>query len=134
VATNLIHRRTIALVIEDADSCLSSRDTDNISAISSILNLSDGIIGNCLDLRIIATTNQESQDIDSALLRTGRLSSHIEVNLLDSEQAREIYGKLGGKPRLFREKFYSLSDVYAMAKDEEPEEKKPYKNKIGFNG
>jgi ATPases of the AAA+ class len=128
-------RRTIALVIEDADSCLSSRATDNISAISSVLNLSDGIIGNCLDLRIIATTNQESKHIDKALLRTGRLSAHVEVNLLDVGQAQEIYRRLEGKPRMFGDRFYSLSDVYAMAKDENPEEtqeKKTNKRTIGF--
>jgi len=114
-------KRTLALVIEDADSCLSSRASDNISAISAVLNLSDGIIGNCLDLRIIATTNQEFKNIDSALLRTGRLSAHVEVNLLDVGQAQRIYENLNGPPITWTKKFYALSDIYAMSKNQIPE-------------
>ena len=106
----------LVLIIEDADSCLTTRGSDNISAISTILNLSDGIIGNLLDLRIICTTNVDSKDIDEALLRNGRLSARVEVGLLDKEQAYQIYLREGGAaPVVFDKKFYSLADVYAMA-------------------
>ena len=126
-------KRTIALVLEDADSCLSNRASDNISAISAVLNLSDGIIGNCLDLRIICTTNQEIENIDSALLRTGRLSEHIEVGLLDVEQAKSVYQRIGGTiEQNWSKKFYPLSDIYAMSKDERPLEPVEKKPSIGF--
>jgi ATPase family associated with various cellular activities (AAA) len=107
----------LVLIIEDADSCLTTRGSDNISAISTILNLSDGIIGNLLDLRIICTTNVDSKDIDKALLRNGRLSARVEVGLLDREQAYRIYLREGGNPEVvFDKKFYSLADVYTMAR------------------
>jgi hypothetical protein len=127
--------RPTVLVIEDADKCLSHRGADNISAISAILNLSDGIIGNLLDLRIICTTNVDSQEIDEALLRTGRLSARIEVNLLDVKQAKAVYDRVGGtKEQLWDKKFYSLSDIYAMSKgqDVEPQKTNSSKKKVGF--
>ena len=126
-------KRTIALVVEDADNCLASRVSENVSAISAVLNLSDGIIGNCLDLRIICTTNQDIREIDSALLRRGRLSKHIEVNSLDVSQAKDVYQKVGGTlEQEWDKKFYALSDVYAMAKNREPIELEPKKPTIGF--
>jgi hypothetical protein len=127
-------KRTIALVIEDADECLSNRASDNISAISAVLNLSDGIIGNCLDLRIICTTNQEIENIDTALLRSGRLSEHIEVGLLDVEQAKAVYQRIGGiVEQKWSKKFYPLSDIYAMAKNGVPLETIRKKASVGFS-
>ena len=110
----------LVLIIEDADTCLTTRGSDNISAISTILNLSDGIIGNLLDLRIVCTTNVDSKDIDEALLRNGRLSARVEVGLLDKEQAYKIYLREGGNPEVvFDKKFYSLADCYALARGKE---------------
>jgi len=127
----------IALIIEDADSCLSSRSSDNISAISSILNISDGIVGNLLDLRIICTTNAEIENIDKAILRTGRLSARVEVGLLEPSQAKAVYQRLDGKENVdFTEKkFYTLSDVYALAKGcpDAVLQNNKEKRKVGFN-
>lgn len=130
-------KKTMVLVIEDADKCLSCRKSDNISAISAILNLSDGIIGNLLDLRIVCTTNAEVQEIDEALMRTGRLSARVEVNLLDVEHAKTIYARVGGeKEQVWDQKYYSLSDIYAMAKGKEigavVEGRRSCKAKVGF--
>ena len=131
-------KKTMVLVIEDADKCLTSRAADNISAISAILNLSDGIIGNLLDLRIVCTTNAEIEEIDEALMRTGRLSARIEVNLLDVEHAKAIYKRVeGASEQSWDKKFYSLSDVYAMAKGKVIEEHpghagQNHKKKVGF--
>jgi hypothetical protein len=127
----------IVLIIEDADRCLASRATDNISAISSILNLSDGIIGNLLDLRIIATTNEAINEIDSALMRSGRLSERIEVNYLPVEKAKALYTKLGGKTaQKWDKKFYPLADIYAMVKGlrQDSQQLNPHseKRRVGF--
>jgi hypothetical protein len=128
-------KKTMVLVIEDADRCLSKRAGNDMAPLSSLLNMSDGIIGNLLDLRIICTTNAEIDDIDEAILRTGRLSARVEVGLLDPEQAKTIYARVGGtKPQTWDRKFYALSDVYAMAKglDSEETESCTPKRKIGF--
>ena len=132
----LVTIRPLILVIEDADSCLSSRASDNISAISSILNLSDGIIGNLLDLRIVATTNAEVENIDSAIMRRGRLSARVEVGMLGEEAAQAVYERIGGKGSFNMEdkKYVPLSNIYASFKDTETNEVVPTKakRKVGF--
>jgi hypothetical protein len=128
--------RPLVLVIEDADSCLSSRASDNISAISSILNLSDGIIGNLLDLRIVATTNAEVENIDQAIMRRGRLSARVEVGTLDANMAQKVYERIGGTGMFNMEdnKYVPLSNIYASFKDTELGEALPArtKRKVGF--
>jgi len=114
---NKDEKTPLVLIVEDADRCLSHRATDNISAISSLLNISEGIIGNLLDIRIICTTNAEIDDIDGAIMRTGRLSARVEVGLLSVEKAKEVYARIGGtESQEWDKKFYALSDVYAMVK------------------
>ena len=82
------------LVLEDAEQCLAPRAFDNISSISSILNLGDGIFGSLFDVRIIATTNAKAKDIDPAIVREGRLSKRINVGTLTYEQANVIFQRL----------------------------------------
>ncbi len=49
------------LIVEDADECLVQRGSDNMSTIASVLNISDGILGSILDVRVLATTNAEKE-------------------------------------------------------------------------
>ena len=71
------------LIIEDAEKVIRSRDSggDN-AATSNILNMSDGILGECLKTQIIATFNTDRENIDKALLRKGRLIAEYEFNEL----------------------------------------------------
>lgn len=110
----------MVIILEDADQCLSKRKSENMSAISSILNLSDGIVGSLLDLRVLATTNTKSSEFDEALLRKGRMSAHIQVGSLDPRQATELFYKIVGPgPRSpFSDKPVTLAEVYAAAKEE----------------
>jgi hypothetical protein len=64
------------LVCEDADTMLASRDAQTGSLISAInaLAIGDGILGELMDLRLLATTNVKIEKIDPAILRPGRLS------------------------------------------------------------
>jgi hypothetical protein len=103
----------LVLIAEDADVALRA-DTrkKNMKLLQSILNLTSGVMADLLDIRLIATTNSQTKDgegrflIDSALLRDGRLSVHIEVDKLSKKQAQEVYsglvpgGKYTGKPVL----------------------------------
>jgi hypothetical protein len=82
------------LVLEDAEQCLAPRQFDNISSISSILNLGDGIFGSLFDVRIIATTNAKAKDIDPAIVREGRLSKRVNVGTLTYEEANVIFRRL----------------------------------------
>jgi SpoVK/Ycf46/Vps4 family AAA+-type ATPase len=84
----------IILILEDADAALLPRGVDNMSTISDLLNYADGIIGNIVDMRIIATTNAKKMEIEPALLRKGRLSREINIAHVTPEQAKKIFARL----------------------------------------
>jgi hypothetical protein len=107
----------IVLILEDADKLLAQRQLDNVSAISVLLNMTDGLIGKCLDLRIIATTNKPSKEIDSAITRNSRLMSKVHIGYMSPEKANERLTDLlqtGSVEPAFNGKV-SLGDLYAKA-------------------
>jgi hypothetical protein len=108
----------IMLIIEDADRCLVKRDNGNMDAISSMLNLGDGILGSILDVRILATTNAETLQMDAATRRKGRLCRHVEVGLLSAAQATAALSNLLNKPVQPFVEATPLADVYARARAE----------------
>jgi ATP-dependent 26S proteasome regulatory subunit len=112
--------RPIVLVIEDADGCLLPRGSDNMSQISAILNLTDGLVGSVFDIRIVATTNAKQVEVDPAILRPGRICRRIEVPALGSEQATEILASILGRvpPSPIR-KAVTLAEIYAAAREVE---------------
>lgn len=102
------------LVLEDADEAIKKRVGAGDSALSALLNLSDGIFGRVLDTRIICTTNISKDDIDPAIYRPGRLSSYAYIGPLTFSQAQAIYTRIGGEGDL-EEGTYTLAQVYAKA-------------------
>ena len=71
------------LIIEDAETAIKDRNiTGNTNAVSNILNLTDGILGECLKIQIVATFNTERTQIDKALLRKGRLVTEYKFENL----------------------------------------------------
>lgn len=123
----------IILVLEDADQCLAPRAADNMSSISSILNLGDGIFGSLFNVRIIATTNAKAKDIDLAIIRDMRLSKRISVQPMQYKDANAIYKRLFNddskempKPEvvdrdrmkpLNEKTTFSLAEIYKAARD-----------------
>lgn len=113
--------KSITLLVEDADECIAPRGSDNMSAISSVLNLGDGILGQLLDIRIIMTTNAKRSEMDSAITRPGRLSALIHVDKLPTVQANMVYNRLLGntwglETEPFTQKT-TLAEVYQKAFD-----------------
>jgi hypothetical protein len=96
--------KPIVLIIEDADECLVPRRGDNIVAIQSLLNLTDGMIGQTLDLRVICTTNAKRVEIDEALLRNGRLLKHVTLDALELEHANQVFQRLNPTAEPFKPK------------------------------
>lgn len=118
----------LVIILEDADECLVKRSGNNMSAISSLLNISDGIIGSVLDIKVIATTNVKNLDIDDAIQRPGRLISNFEISDLPFNHACKIVKRIlqdnGFKPAIKKdvlEKKFSapiyLANIYKVAKD-----------------
>lgn len=108
------YSKPIVLVIEDGDVCLVPRKNDNISTITSLLNLSDGILGAILDIRLVVSTNASIKDMDHAIMRPGRLCKQIYVGPLAYEQANKVFQRISkdDKVTLPYSKLYTLAEIY----------------------
>jgi hypothetical protein len=101
------------LIIEDAEEIMFSREcaTSN-SAVANLLNLTDGLMADVLQLRIICTFNIDFTKIDSALLRKGRLKASYEFKKLETERANALAKKLGYEQEITSPMV--LADVFAL--------------------
>ncbi len=86
------------LILEDAESVLLRRGDDNREKVATLLNLTDGMLGDALGLHVVCTLNSELTDLDPALLRPGRLVAHRDFELLTSEEACRLAEFLGVPP------------------------------------
>jgi hypothetical protein len=127
----LIENKNLVLVIEDAEKALVSREDDpsNSSVVSSILNLTDSFIGNALNVSIIGTFNTKKENIDSALLRKGRLKFSHEFSPLSVEDSQRLVDSLGIN--------YSVTDPMTLAEiyylnEDNHFQKKPEPRIVGF--
>lgn len=117
ILLNLKTTKPIVLVIEDGDQVLVPRKANNMSAISSLLNLSDGILGNLINIRMLISSNSEHKDMDPAILRPGRLFKRLSLGLLPYDKANSIYQRIKQTADILESKddYISLAEVYAMA-------------------
>ncbi|MEO6729700.1 MAG: AAA family ATPase [Ferruginibacter sp.] len=91
----LIDNPNSVLVIEDAENIVMDRKIDNNSSVSNLLNISDGLLSDCLNVQIICTFNSALHLVDSALLRKGRLIAKYEFNKLNAVKAQRLSDQLG---------------------------------------
>jgi hypothetical protein len=82
------------LILEDAESVLQRRGEDNREKVASLLNLTDGMLGDALGLHVVCTLNCELADLDPALLRPGRLIAHRAVGRLSVNEAQQLAAHL----------------------------------------
>jgi len=97
------------IVIEDAENVIESRKGGGNQSVSNLLNLSDGILGDCLKFQIICTFNTSKQSIDEALLRKGRLLKSYEFGELELDKTNSLLKSLGHKESKVG---LCLSDIY----------------------
>lgn len=91
----LIDNPNTILVIEDAENIIMDRKTTGNASVSNLLNLSDGLLADCLNVQVICTFNSDISQIDSALLRKGRLIAKYEFGKLSVDKARQLSVKQG---------------------------------------
>jgi len=96
----LIDNPNAVLVIEDAENIIMDRRYSSQSSVSNLLNISDGLLSDCLNVQIICTFNSELSMVDSALLRKGRLIVRYEFGKLSIEKARGLSEHLGLKQEI----------------------------------
>lgn len=123
--------KKLVLLMEDADDVLVSRNQTSMSGISNLLNITDGILGRMLNIRVVATTNTKVKDLEQAVMRPGRLLLHQEVGKLPLEQAVRVFERLGGTDPLqhAHRDSVSLAEVFSSAKGYQTVSKD---RKVGF--
>jgi hypothetical protein len=90
------------LVIEDAENIIMDRKINQTSSVSNLLNISDGLLADCLRIQIICTFNHPLSMIDDALLRKGRLIARYEFGKLSIAKAQRLSDHLGHSDRVTR--------------------------------
>ena len=91
----LIENPNSIFVIEDAENIVVDREKNGSSPVSAILNISDGLLSDCLNVQIICSFNTDLSKIDNALLRKGRLIAKYEFKELETPKAQLLSHKLG---------------------------------------
>jgi hypothetical protein len=106
------NRQTLGkvVVVEDAESLLAKRGSDNQQALSNLLNIADGFVGDYLRLHVICTISAPIKDLDPAVTRPGRLIASREFSKLTRQQALGLAETLG--ITLQPQENYSLAEIY----------------------
>lgn len=90
----LIDNRGSILVLEDCENYIKDRkDAGNNNVVSTILNITDGMLSDILDIQIICTFNNDIGGIDEALLRDGRLIAEYKFEALNKDKASRLMGE-----------------------------------------
>lgn len=122
------HKNSI-LIIEDAERVISDREGNGSPAgVSNILNLTDGILGDCLSIQVIATFNMKREKIDQALLRKGRLIAEHKFENLSVDETNKLLKHI--EKDFKSSESMCLADIYNV--DVEIF-RASNKSKIGFN-
>ena len=122
----LIENPNSIFVIEDAENIVLDREQNGSSAVSTLLNLSDGLLSDCLNIQIICSFNTDISKIDSALMRKGRLIAKYEFKALEISKAQFLSDKLGFENKILKPTI--LTDIY----NQNEYDFKDKKSKIGF--
>lgn len=104
------------LVLEDAEICVFKRDGKNNELVSGILNITDGLLKDLLNISIVVTFNTaDIGELDPALLRPGRLKIIHKFNPLALGESKRLARHLGKKKEV--EKELTLADIYNLDED-----------------
>lgn len=124
--TFLLNFRDSILIIEDAEEAIKSRD-QGVSAVANLLNLTDGLLSDALNIQVIVTFNCDLKKVDKALLRKGRLIARYEFGKLCAEKSQALSDSLGFTTKI--ESDMTLAEIYNQS---EANYVALEKEKIGF--
>lgn len=117
-------------ILEDCEQLLVDRvDNPWNNAITTILNMADGLLSDVVNIKFICTFNAKVDRIDKALLRKGRCFAKYEFKELSANKVKILNDKYGLKiPEI---KPMTLAEIYnAERRDYSEDEQKSCK--IGF--
>lgn len=123
----LLTSRNSILVIEDAEKVITSREQNpGNSVVSTILQLTDGLFSDFLNIKVICTFNTSIDKIDKALLRKGRMIAFYEFKALEKEKTNALLQSLDVQ---LADKAMTLAEIFNADKREFEESPK---TSIGF--
>jgi len=93
----LIDNPNTVVIIEDAENIIMDRKTSGSSSVSNLLNISDGLLADFLNVQLVCTFNSSLTMVDHALMRKGRLIAKYEFGKLNLEKAQQLSNRLGFK-------------------------------------
>lgn len=123
----LIDNPNAVLIIEDAENIIMDRKFSSYSSVSNLLNISDGLLSDCLNVQIICTFNSDLHLVDDALLRKGRLIAKYEFGKLDAEKSQRLSRHLG-----FTKEINKPMTIAEIANPDDMEATKPAMQVVGF--
>ncbi|MFN7847852.1 MAG: AAA family ATPase [Bacteroidota bacterium] len=106
----LAEHQNSVLVIEDAEHIIMEKNGGRSAVLSNLLNISDGLLSDCLKIQLICTFNCEVHKIDSALMRKGRLICRYEFKPLALPTALALSNKLGHQKHI--DQAMTLAEIY----------------------
>lgn len=111
------------IVLEDCENVIQDRKTSGTaSSVSLLLNLTDGILSDDLGMKFICTFNDNMKNIDTALLRKGRLVSKYEFKPLCTEKANKLLQEMDIEANITKP--IALSNIFNFLDDSYDNEKK----------
>ncbi len=91
----LISNPNTVLIIEDAENIIMDRRQSSRSSVSNLLNISDGLLADFLNVQLVCTFNTSIATVDSALTRKGRLIAAYEFGKLGIGKAQQLSDHFG---------------------------------------
>jgi hypothetical protein len=123
----LLRNKNSVLIIEDAEKVVMTRENgSDDSVVSTILQLTDGLFSDFLNIKVICTFNTTIDRLDKALLRKGRLIAKYQFSALTAEKATALARKLGHEDVTGS---LTLADIFGLDK---PGFNKAKQKTIGF--
>lgn len=105
----LMDYRDSVLILEDSEKLLKKRENSHAN-MSTLLNMTDGILADSMKLKIICTFNAGIEDIDKALMRKGRLKVKYNFGKLKEDKVAKLFNKLDIKD--VKVEPMTLADIY----------------------
>ena len=87
----IIGHKNSVFILEDCEQLLVDRQFNQFNnGISTILNMSDGLLSDIFNLKFICTFNSEISAIDKALTRPGRCYCNYEFKPLNKDKVKKL--------------------------------------------
>jgi hypothetical protein len=91
----LVSNPNSVLIVEDAENVIMDRKISGNASVSNLLNISDGLLADFLNVQLICTFNNSLTMVDSALMRKGRLIAKYEFGKLSTEKSQRLSNHFG---------------------------------------